>query len=165
MARSRPSVGAEQPRPDSLGEVDALAQLAFLVQGKLERRAAAHELSIPQVRLLGILRDRAPTMYELSRLLRLDKSSTTGLVDRAERRGLVQRQQSETDRREIHVSLTRQGKRLVSKAAAEFSSDVMDLLAAISPTERTAMLKTVNRLLWSDAQQRGLDPALVFAHR
>ena len=82
-----------------LSPVDGLAQLSFLIQGLLERRAAEHDLSIVQTRLLGVLRDRTPTMNELARFLGLDKSSVTGLVDRAERRGLVARVPSATDRR------------------------------------------------------------------
>jgi DNA-binding MarR family transcriptional regulator len=46
----------------------------------------SRDLSIPATRLLGVLRDREPTMLELAQLLELDKSSVTGLVDRAERR-------------------------------------------------------------------------------
>ncbi len=74
-----------------LNTVDALSQLTFLVQGMLERRAAAHGMSLVQLRLLGLLRDRTPAMAELAAHLELDKSSVTGLVDRAERRGLVER--------------------------------------------------------------------------
>jgi len=75
--------------PGRLSPVDGLAQLSFVIQGLLERQAVAHDLTMAQVRLLGVLRDRTPTMLELARLLGLDKSSTTGLVDRAARRGLV----------------------------------------------------------------------------
>ena len=46
--------------------MDGLAQLSFLIQGTLERRAAEHDLSLAQVRLLGVLRDRTPTMNELA---------------------------------------------------------------------------------------------------
>ena len=40
---------------------DGLAQLSFLIHGILERRAREHDLSIVQIRLLGVLRDRTPT--------------------------------------------------------------------------------------------------------
>lgn len=75
------------PATEDLGLVDALAQLSFLVQNALAELAGEHDLSITQTRLLGILRDREPTMNELGRHLGLDKSSITGLVDRAQRRG------------------------------------------------------------------------------
>src|ERR1700761_6257435 len=111
-----------------LSPVDGLAQLSFVIQGMLERRAAGHHLSLAQVRLLGVLRDRTPSMNELARILGLDKSSVTGLVDRAERRGLVRRAQSPEDRRSVLVSLTDNGRALVVAASAQFEADLTALL-------------------------------------
>jgi DNA-binding MarR family transcriptional regulator len=90
--------------------VDGLAQLSFLVQNALTRHAAGHGLSLAQTRLLGILRHREPTMNELARLLELDKSSITGLVDRAVRRGFVERVPSPSDGRAVLVRLTDKGR-------------------------------------------------------
>src|ERR1700749_1332739 len=105
------------PSPAQLDPVDGLAQLSFVVSGLLERRAAERDLSLAATRLLGVLAAREPTMNELARLLQLDKSSVTGLVDRAERRGLVTRVPSAADRRSVHVTLTADGRGLVSAAA------------------------------------------------
>src|SRR5271154_2421722 len=99
---------------EQLSPVDGLAQLSFVIQDVLEREAAEHDVSIAQTRLLGGLRDPQPTMNELAKLLGLDKSSVTGLVDRAERRGLVARFPSSTDRRAVRVSLTDEGRSLVT---------------------------------------------------
>jgi len=140
-----------------LSSVDGLAQLSFLIQGLLERQAAEHDLSIIQTRLLGVLRDRQPTMNELARLLGLDKSSVTGLVDRAERRGLVARIPSTTDRRAILVSLTDDGRSLVSQAAARFGADVSALLSHLPPRERETLSRIISRLLVAHAADHGID--------
>ena len=140
-----------------LSPVDGLAQLSFLVQGLLERRAAEHDLSIIQTRLLGVLRDRTPTMNELARFLGLDKSSVTGLVDRAERRGLVARVPSATDRRAVLVSLTDEGRSFVSQAAAAFEADVSALLSRLPPRERETLSRIVSRLLVAHASDQGID--------
>jgi MarR family transcriptional regulator, lower aerobic nicotinate degradation pathway regulator len=140
-----------------LSPVDGLAQLSFAVQGMLERRAAEHGLSIIQARLLGVLRDRKPTMNELARLLGLDKSSVTGLVDRAERRGLVMRVPSTTDRRVVLVSLTEDGRALVSRAAACFETDVMTMLGRLPARDREALSGLVSRLLAAHAAEQGID--------
>src|ERR1700722_12237485 len=103
MSRSA-TTPPEQKDEADLGIVDGLAQLSFLVWGILAKRAAHHDLSMIQTRLLGVLRDRQPGMNELATLLELDKSSVTGLVDRAEKRGLVTRTVSTTDRRAVRVS-------------------------------------------------------------
>jgi len=123
----------------------------------LERRAAEHNLSIIQARLLGVLRDRKPTMNELARILGLDKSSVTGLVDRAERRGLVMRVPSATDRRVVLVSLTDDGRALVSQAAACFETDVVTMLERLPAQDRDALSRLVNRLLAAHAADHGID--------
>jgi MarR family transcriptional regulator, lower aerobic nicotinate degradation pathway regulator len=152
-----------EPRPAALvraaelSPVDGLAQLSFLVQGLLERRATERELSMIQTRLLGVLRDRQPTMNELARLLELDKSSVTGLVDRAQRRGLVERAPSGTDRRAVLVTLTRKGRTLVARVAAQFEADVAALLTPLSVAERTKLSGLVGRLVVAHAAERGID--------
>jgi MarR family transcriptional regulator, lower aerobic nicotinate degradation pathway regulator len=143
--------------PEQLSPVDGLAQLSFVIVGLLERRAAAHDLSIVQTRLLGVLRDRRPTMNELARLLGLDKSSVTGLVDRAERRGLVMRVPSTTDRRAVLVSLTDQGRALVSRASARFEADVLSMLDRLPPRDRATLARLVSRLLVAYAADQGID--------
>jgi DNA-binding MarR family transcriptional regulator len=153
-AAARAEVSAASAR---LGPVDGLAQLSFLVMGMLERRAAEHDLSIAATRLLGVLRDREPTMNELARLLDLDKSSVTGLVDRAERRGLVARVPSPADRRSVHVTLTADGRSLVSAAADRFAADVSAVLERLPPRDRAALDRIVSRLLVARAADRGID--------
>jgi DNA-binding MarR family transcriptional regulator len=132
---------------DDLGLVDALAQLSFLVQGTLAQHAGNHETSVVQARLLGILRDREPTMQELARLLGLDKSSTTGLVDRAEARGLVRRVPSSEDRRSIRVRLTPAGRRRVTTVAASFAAEIDALTADLTAAERSTLSKLASRVV------------------
>jgi DNA-binding MarR family transcriptional regulator len=140
-----------------LSTVDGLAQLSFVVQGLLERRAAEQDLSVIQTRLLGVLRDRMPTMNELAKLLALDKSSITGLVDRAERRGLVVRIPSKADRRSILVSLTDEGRSLASEVAARFEADVSMMLNSLRPSDRAALSRVVSRVLVAHATDQGID--------
>ena len=134
-----------------LTTVDALAQVSFLVQGTLERRAAEHDCSLIQTRLLGILRDRKPTINELARLLTLDKSSVSGLVDRAQRRGLVRRIPSMIDRRSVRVTLTDEGRRLISLVGSRFEEDVAKMLSPLNSEETrllTSLLSRVDEFGW-----------------
>ena len=140
-----------------LSPVDGLAQLSFAVHGMIERRAAEHGLSIVQARLLGVLRDRTPTMNELARILGLDKSSVTGLVDRAERRGLVIRVPSTSDRRVVLVSLTADGRALVSQAAERFEADALTMLGRLPPEDRATLSRLVSQLLAANAAEQGID--------
>jgi MarR family transcriptional regulator, lower aerobic nicotinate degradation pathway regulator len=140
-----------------LSAVDGLVQLSFVVHGALERRAAEHELSIVQTRLLGVLRDRRPTINELAALLELDKSSTSGLVDRAQRRGLVTRVPSQTDRRSVQVTLTRAGRALLGRVGTAFEDDVELLLGRLAARDREAMTALISRVLVAHAEHHGVD--------
>jgi MarR family transcriptional regulator, lower aerobic nicotinate degradation pathway regulator len=150
----------ETPAPAAareLSSVDGLAQLSFLIHRLLERRAAEHDLSIIQTRLLGVLRDRRPTMNALGKLLGLDKSSVSGLVERAERRGLVTRTPSPTDGRAVLVSLSDHGRSLVSEASSQFAADVFALLDQLSPSDRRDLSQLISRLLVAHAADHGID--------
>jgi MarR family transcriptional regulator, lower aerobic nicotinate degradation pathway regulator len=147
----------EAPSHERLSAVDGMAQLSFAVQGLLERRASAHAISLTQTRLLGVLRDREPTMQELASLLGLDKSSTSGLVDRAERRGLVARRPSPTDGRVVLVRLTDDGRALVRDVAARFEADVVALLGHLTASEQRTLSRLISRLLVAEARARGID--------
>jgi DNA-binding MarR family transcriptional regulator len=144
-------------RQEDLGIVDGLAQLSMLVQSVFARSAAAHDLSVLQARLLGVLRDREPTMAELRQLLDLDKSSTTGLVDRAECRGLVHRVGVPEDRRSYRVRLTDEGCQLAQAFAAEVSEQLYALADALSDTNRHRLSLLVSGLVYRHAAEHGID--------
>jgi DNA-binding MarR family transcriptional regulator len=146
----------KHPLPE-LSAVDGLAQLSFLIYRTLERRAAEHDLSIIQTRLLGVLRDRTPTINGLAGLLALDKSSVSGLVDRAERRGLVARAPSPADGRAVLVSLTDEGRALVAEAAEQIEVDVAVLLGHLSKADRRDLAGLITRLLAAHAAEHGID--------
>jgi DNA-binding MarR family transcriptional regulator len=152
-----PPPQAPPPADEDLGLVDALAQLSFLVQNDLAGIAGQYDLSITQTRLLGILRDREPTMNQLGRHLGLDKSSITGLVDRAQRRGLVTRTASAVDRRSFQVSITDAGRQLVEQVAAQFAEQIGRSVAPLPETDRRLLSRMATRIVTADAQVRGID--------
>lgn len=136
-----------------LGLLDALVQLSFAVQGALGRIAAEHELSLVQVRLLGILRDREPGMQELAKFLSLDKSSVTGLVDRAERRGLVQRESSSEDGRAVRVSMTEQGRALAQQFVKQMERELGALVEGLSEPDRRRLSVLASQVALDAARQ------------
>jgi DNA-binding MarR family transcriptional regulator len=140
-----------------LSTTDALVQASFLIQGTLERRAAEQSLSLVQTRLLGVLRDREPTINELADLLGLDKSSVSGLIDRAARRALVERRPSEIDRRSVRVSLTAQGRACVDAVAAALEDDLAAVLTPLEEGERQRLGALLSRVVIAHAGHQGVD--------
>ncbi len=127
--------------------VDYLVQLTYLIQTILLEAGAAYELSFIQIRLLGILRDREPGMQELARLLNLDKSSVTGLVNRAQRRGMVERIPSLTDRRSFSVRLTDNGKDIVRTVGGEIEQRIYDAARNLTEEERAQFITLSAKML------------------
>jgi DNA-binding MarR family transcriptional regulator len=132
--------------PGDAALVDALAQTAFVVTGVLSRLGARHDLSLTQLRVLGILRDRRPRMAELAAFLGLEKSTMSGLVDRAEQRGLLARGRSSDDGRAVEVFMTAAGRELAESVHAELVhalSSATDHLDGIERHTLTTLLKRV----------------------
>lgn len=134
--------------------VDALVQLSFAVQLVLTRAAADHDLSVTQLRLLGILRDRTPTMAEIADYLELDRSSVSGLVDRAESRGLVSRRTADHDARVTLVELTQHGITLGGRIAESVSDELEALIAASSAADRASIETLAAALAETRAAER-----------
>lgn len=127
--------------------VDGLVQTSFVVMGVLTRVAADHDLSLTQLRMLGVLRDRRPRMAQLAALLGLDKSSVSGLIERAERRGLVRRVPSPQDARAVEVEATPDGLALARTGAAEVRDALQPLLAGVDARGRSTLLRELDGLL------------------
>ena len=79
-------------------------------KGHMLETAAAFELSPPQMWALRHLEPGTPLpMSALAERLHCDNSNVTGIVDRLESRGLVERRPAEHDRRVKHLFVTEQG--------------------------------------------------------
>jgi DNA-binding MarR family transcriptional regulator len=138
--------------------VDALAQLSFVVQNALAEIAGEYEASLVLTRLLGVLRDREPLMSELGRHLGLDKSSISGLVDRAQRRGLVTRTADPADRRAFRVSITDEGQRVAAEVAERFAGRIDALVQGLSEVDRELLTRLAGRIVEAGTPP-GIEPA------
>jgi DNA-binding MarR family transcriptional regulator len=96
-------------------------------------------------------------MAELRRLLDLDKSSTTGLVDRAEQRELVRRIEVPEDGRSLRVQLTGEGRELAEKFVAEVSGQLLALTDDLTETNRHRLALLASSLVLRNAAAHGID--------
>src|ERR687887_2457486 len=95
--------------------------------------ASEFELSPPQVRALAVLDpDRPVPMSELADALHCDNSNVTGIVDRLEDRGLVERRSASHDRRVKMLAVTERGAE-VRERLAERLEEAPPPLARLSP--------------------------------
>lgn len=129
------------------GLIDALAQTAFTVMAVLNKVGAEHDLSLTQLRVLGILRDRGRLrMAALAEYLGLEKSTMTGLVDRAEKRGLLARVPSQTDGRAVEVYITPQGLALTEPVYSRFVELLAPMVQELRAAERRQLQTILERM-------------------
>ena len=136
-----------QPTGADAGLIDALAQTAFAVMAVLNKVGAEHDLSLTQLRVLGILRDRRLRITALAEYLGLEKSTMTGLVDRAEKRGLLARAPSPTDGRAVEVFITAEGAAQAGRVYGRVVELLAPLVEALQPAERHQLRAHLERML------------------
>jgi DNA-binding MarR family transcriptional regulator len=127
--------------------IDALVRSSFEVMAVLSRIGAEHDLSLTQLRVLGILRDRRIRMSELADYLGLDKSTVSGLVDRAEKRGLVQRAPNPADGRAVDVFLTAAGTELAGRGAAQIAQALSPMTGPLTRAQARRLTALLGRFL------------------
>ena len=121
--------------------LDALVRSTFQVMGVLTRIGAEHDLSLTQLRVLGILRDRRARVTGLAAHLGLDKSTMSGLIDRAERRGLVARGKDPEDKRVVDVYLTPAGLALTQRLYGVLRETLAPATAHLGPRQRDQLVR------------------------
>ena len=99
--------------PTTAEQAWALGARLFFEHGRPKMMDANQELELspPQGIVLRFLDEPRP-MVELAALMRCDNSNMTGIVDRLEERGLVERRPADHDRRVKLIAITRAGSRL-----------------------------------------------------
>jgi DNA-binding MarR family transcriptional regulator len=145
MAQPRSSTRHASPDADPV--VDALARVSFATMAVLTKVASAHDLSLTQLRVLGILRDRQVRMAGLADHLGLERSTLSGLIDRAERRGLVVRSTDPTDGRAIEVRLSDEGARLAAELTTTVNRELSPLTDALGRRDREQLRASLERML------------------
>ncbi|WSC18828.1 MarR family winged helix-turn-helix transcriptional regulator [Streptomyces sp. NBC_01387] len=133
----------EQPA----GFAAALVRTAFLVQAVYTEASREYGLPVQQAQLVCVLMAQPRGMSELSAMLGLEKSSLTGLVDRAERRGLVRREPDPQDRRAVRVALTVDGSTVAGDFYADTTARMEALADGIGPAERDRLAAVLGRVV------------------
>lgn len=104
------------------------------------------QITAAQATLLRVMDDDRPmTMSSLATVLGCHASNVTGLVDRLEEQGLVERRPSEEDRRVKHICLTPRGREARDNLRSSLYAPPPEL-ARLDDTELAALEKILRRI-------------------
>ncbi|MFD8564931.1 MarR family winged helix-turn-helix transcriptional regulator [Streptosporangium canum] len=130
-----------------IGMVAALVRSTFLVNAVYAESAREYGLTSQQGQLLCVLMAQPYGMSELGAVLGLAKSSLTGLVDRTERNGLVQRTPDPQDSRAVRIALTRKGGGLAEEFYVETCRRIESLTTGLADADRDALAGLLGRVV------------------
>ena len=132
-------------------DVDRLADFVLFTQRScilnLSPELTKGKISYPQFFLLTYLSsEEYLTMSDIAKKMGHSTAAATGLVDRLEKIGYVERVHAAEDRRKIMVRITTQGTELVAHMRKEIASDLASMLASMDE-EETENVQHANRAL------------------
>jgi DNA-binding MarR family transcriptional regulator len=134
------------PVTENDGFGNNLVWLSVLVQRRYAQICADHDLTSTQATLLCVIKDEPRGMGDLAQLLGVAKNALSGLVDRIERRGLVQRESLQHDRRAVRLSTTALGKEIVGALYADVAERLPDIAGALPADERRRLADSIARI-------------------
>jgi DNA-binding MarR family transcriptional regulator len=136
-----------RPEDDACRAWQLLVKFFFAQRRHLPSSAAQFDLSPVQCHVLHLIEPGRPLpMSRLAQTLRCDASNVTGLVDRLESRGLVQRRPSTDDRRVKVLQLTPAGSRLRAQLLRRMSGRLHPL-SRLSLDEQRTLVKILEALV------------------
>lgn len=132
--------------PLDLDVITSLALLTTRFFADYEAAAGAHELSGAQARLLALVVTEPRPMRRLALMMHCEPSNITGLVDRLEGNGLVERQADPRDRRVKVIAPTAAGRELSERVRADLGF-AAEPLAGLARTERVQLRDLLRRMI------------------
>ncbi len=123
--------------------VDAFITVSRALVGIAVRsiNAAPVEVTLTQHRLLVLLATRGDqTVKALAEQLEVNASNASRLCDRLQRLGMLARDRSSSDGREVVVSLSADGRKLLETVRTHRRDDVQRVLSQMSRTDLDTMM-------------------------
>jgi DNA-binding MarR family transcriptional regulator len=123
-----------------VNDFEALAEFRYQIRRFLhfsEETARSSEIEPQHHQLLLAVKGfrsapgEGPTIGYLAERLQIRHHSAVELIDRMTSHGLVERIQSERDRRQVIISLTRQGDRILRKLSADHIRELREMGPAL----------------------------------
>lgn len=104
-------------------------------------------LTAPQILLLQTLRDKGQlTIGELAQDMSLSQATVTTILDRLEKRQLVYRQRSQTDKRKVHAYMTDEAMTMLKNAPIPLQDRFTREFSQLQEWEQTMIISSLKRV-------------------
>ncbi|MFI5767597.1 MarR family winged helix-turn-helix transcriptional regulator [Streptomyces sp. NPDC051658] len=140
--------------PLALEVVELIGTVVARYYEEYDEAAAAHSLTGAQARVLGLLALEPMPMRKIAQKLKCEPSNVTGIVDRLETRGLVERRPDPADRRVKLAAPTELGTRTAQQLRDSLTF-AREPLAELSEGDRTMLRDLLRRMLGEPGPSAG----------
>jgi DNA-binding MarR family transcriptional regulator len=126
---------------------EALAHLVRVCQFRDRDKICCHDVSVTQCHALEVLAERGDLRsVALAEALKLDKSTTSRVVDALVRKRYVEKATDTGDARAVSLRVTRQGRALYQRIRAELIDQQAELLRGVDAEVRKGATEIIRRL-------------------
>jgi DNA-binding MarR family transcriptional regulator len=158
--------GVTSPDGIDVEDIDAvtdavLSASRLLVAVSARSIAAVDEsITIPQFRLLVVLRTRGPVkLTSLAEQLAVNPSTVTRMVDRLVASGLISREVNPASRRELVVALTGSGTQVVDEVTQRRRQEIARIVSRIPPATRQDLVHALRAFSAAGNEMSAADQA------
>jgi DNA-binding MarR family transcriptional regulator len=145
--KARTAGGIPQGQPDEVDVWRAIVDNWKRVQRSVEKSLVALDLTGAELRILRVITEQGSSpLNRFCHETMLSAPSITGIVDKLEERGLVERVRSVEDRREVLIAITVKGKQTYAKAMDSYSRFIESVLSVLKPDEVESLVSLIKEL-------------------
>jgi MarR family 2-MHQ and catechol resistance regulon transcriptional repressor len=124
-----------------------LQRAADSILARTTRHLASTSLTMSQYAVLDLLFYMGPLrLGQIAEKVLKSEGNITTVVDNLERAGLVKRERSVKDRRAVTVSLTEEGRRLISEVIPPHIQAIVDAMEILTPEEQETLGRLCRKL-------------------
>lgn len=125
----------------------SLKRIGHLFKHGMGKHFSSIKLTGPQGMLMGILtHDGEMKISELSEKIELSNSTVSGIIDRLEKQGLVERTRSTEDRRVVYVKVSAQFQKDSKSTFCKIEKNFEDIMEKATLEEIDTILKGLDTL-------------------
>ena len=131
---------------ERLADIFTVLQRSFMLT--LTKELQRGNVSFPQYFLLGFLAQKGElTMTEIAKKMGHTTAAATGLVDRLEKLGHVQRGHAKSDRRKILVRITSSGEKIVSEVHDDMVTNLLKMMEHLDSEEQRSWVTIYEKII------------------
>lgn len=142
--------------------LQSLRRIIRAVEIHSRKLAQSYQITGPQLGCLLAIRETGPlTTTRLAHQVYLSPSTVVGIVDRLEEKGLIVRQRSRADRRQVRIGMTEEGEKLAASAPSLLQDTLAEALKKLPEQEQVSITLSLEKVVdLMEARQIEASPLL-----